>query len=250
MNGSSTIVQSESAPGELAAPMLFGLSQSSGLDFPPLRRRHESGPETPSAQTDELGESEENWEQIVRAYEWRLRAAGGPVLVLGAGNGGLMNALQRRGLEVLGCEPSPRLVCQGRRKYGFDESTLRCGEIEPFLAWLDRIGRKVQAVFLWRILEHIWNPYTLLQKLTRVLDRDRLVIAHVALLAADNAGGVGQGMADENAILQAAERCGLHSEGVDFEDCFTAFVFKRTSVGQGVSARPLASTCPTAASCV
>ncbi len=236
MNASSTFVPSRRATEELAGPLLIGSGRSNGLDLlAPPRPRYKSASEWAPAPLGDFGESEQDWEQIIRSYEWRLKAAGGPVLALGAGEGGLMSALQRCGLEVLGCEPSAPLARLGRRKYGLDESMLRSGEIGAFLAWLDRIGQRVQAVFLWRILEYVFNPYCLWHQLTKVLDDGGLIIAHVALLAADGARGMDQGLADENAIVQTAARCGLELKSVDCnsESSFTAFVFQKPADCQG-----------------
>ena len=172
----------------------------------------------------------ENWEGVVRSYKSRLNAANGLVLVPDAGDGGLMNALRRQGLAVMGCEPSVRLVQLARRKYGLDEHTFRCSEAEPFLEWLNRIGRKAQAVFLSRALEHVLNPGALWHQIANVLDEDGLVIAQVA----DDANEVGQGMANQSAVVRTAAQCGLKLENVDcnFVNSFTALVFKKTPIGQ------------------
>ena len=171
----------------------------------------------------------QNWDEIVRSYKPRLHAASGPVLVLGAADGRLMDALRRQGLEVIGCEPSARLTRFARQTYGFDECTLQCSEPDAFLEWLNRIGRKVQAVFLWRVLEHTFNPYILLRQTAAVLDEEGLAIVEVIPPASDDNCKIRFRLTREDAIVQTAIQCGLELESIDcdFDNSFSAFVFQK-----------------------
>ncbi len=216
--------------------LLPDLSQLDGFYFlTPSGLCYGPDPETPAVSSQTAASTVprvEDWEGIARSYKSRLNAADGPVLVPDAGNGVLLDALRRQGLEVMGCEPSARLVQLARRKYGFDEHTFRCSEAESFLEWLNRVGRKAQAVFLCRTLEPFRNPKVLWRQIANVLDQDGLVIAQVE----DDAAVMGQGMVNQNALVRTAAQCGLELENVDcnFANSFTAFVFKKTAMTQCV----------------
>jgi SAM-dependent methyltransferase len=231
MNPAKTLKPESSPPEDSMGQLLPDASQLDDFYFvTPSGSCYRPDPDAPTMWSQPVIASEagkENWEGIARSYKSRLNAANGPVLVLDAGDGELMDALRRQGLLAIGCEPSARRTQRARRKYGFDEHIFRCSEAEPFLKWLNRVGRKVQAVFLCHTLEQVPDPKALWRDLANILDEDGLVIAQVA----EEIAVTGPGMAKQNALVRTAAECGWGLKNVDcnFENSFNALVFKKIS---------------------
>jgi Methyltransferase domain len=231
MNATKTLKQKSSSAEGSMGHLLPDAGQLDDFYFvTPSGLCYRPDPDAPAMWSQPVVASEagkENWEGIARSYKSRLNAASGPVLVLGAGEGELMDALRHQGLLAIGCEPSARRAQWARRKYGFDDHTFRCSEAESFLEWFNRIGRKAQAVFLSRTLERVPHAKTLWQQVANILDEDGLVIAQVA----EGIVLTGQDMAKQHAFVPTAAQCGLKLENVDcsFENSFNALVFKKIS---------------------
>jgi SAM-dependent methyltransferase len=166
---------------------------------------------------------------IVSYYAPWLKAGGDPVLELGAGRGGLMEALRRQGFTVLGCEPAGRLTQLARKAFGFDEQTLHHAEAEDFLKWFDDTGRKAQTVFLWHVLEHIPEPYPLLRRIAGILKDGGLLIGQVPLLDREYIYETHLAFLNEPALHHAASQCGFAVEqfNYDIKNRFMGFVLKK-----------------------
>ena len=120
-------------------------------------------------------------------------------LDIGCGSGGVGYALRQRypACQLWGCELDASAAAQARRHFdhvieqdaqAFDFSSL--GLVRPF-----------DLICLFDVLEHLTNPWKLLQGLHRIAAPD----AHV-LVSLPNVGNI--------ALLQRAEACGLLPAGV------------------------------------
>ena len=158
-----------------------------------------------------------------------LKPEGGPVLELGAGRGGLMEAMRRQGFTVLGCEPAGQLTRLARKAFGFDEQTLHHAEAEIFLKWFRRTGQKAQVVFLWHVLEHIPEPYPLLRQIAGILNDRGLLIGQVPLLDREYVYETHLAFLSEPALHHAARQCGFTVEqfNYDIERRYMAFILKK-----------------------
>ena len=168
-------------------------------------------------------------------YSPWLNPEGGPVLELGAGRGGLMEALRRQSFTVLGCEPAGRLTQLARKAFGFDEQTLHHAEAGDFLKWFRGTGQKAQAVFLWHVLEHIPEPYPLLRQIAGILKEGGWLIGQVPLLDREYIYEAHLAFLNEPALHHAASQCGFAVEqfNYDIKNRFMGFVLKKTPVRRG-----------------
>ena len=172
---------------------------------------------------------------VVNYYAPWLKPEDGPVLELGAGRGGLMEALRRQGFSVLGCEPAERLTELARKAFGFDEQTLHHAEAKVFLKWFGSTRRKARAVFVWHVLEHILEPFPLLRQIGGILQDGGLLIGQVPLLDKEYLYEAHLAFLTEPAIHHAASQCGFAVEqfNYDIENRFIGFVLKKSPVRRG-----------------
>jgi len=166
---------------------------------------------------------------IANYYAPWLKAEGGLLLEIGAGRGGLMEALRRQGFTVMGCEPAVRLAELARNAFGFDEKTLHLAEAEVFLKRLCIARQRAQAVFLWHVLEHIPEPYSLLRRVAGILNDGGFLIGQVPLLDRDYIYEAHLVFLNEPAFHHAALKCGFTVEqfNYDINNRFMGFVLKK-----------------------
>jgi tetratricopeptide (TPR) repeat protein/predicted O-methyltransferase YrrM len=167
---------------------------------------------------------------VVGFYKSRLSPERGLVLEIGAGHGGLMDALRRAGYAVAGCEPSEPLVAQARKNYHFGENVLYCAEASEFVKQVGAAACNVQAVFLWHVLEYLPEPLTLLHALADLLNEDGLIIAQIPLLDREYIRAEHLFFLTEATVAYAAKGCGYSVEATnyDLERKFMAFVLRKT----------------------
>jgi 2-polyprenyl-3-methyl-5-hydroxy-6-metoxy-1,4-benzoquinol methylase len=189
----------------------------------------------PEMSTDEARQLATECAGIVNYYAPWLKVGGDPVIELGAGRGGLMEALRRQGFSVLGCEPSERLAKLARKAFGFEEQIFHNAEAEDFVKWFRGVGQKAQAVFLWHVLEHIPEPYPLLRQIAGILNDHGLLIGQVPLLDKDHIYESHLAFLNEPALHHAARQCGFTVEqfNYDIENRFMGFVLKKSPVRRG-----------------
>jgi SAM-dependent methyltransferase len=173
----------------------------------------------PDLTSEEASALVEGVDGIVRYYKSaaRLDPANGLVLEIGAGRGGLLQALRLHGFGAVGCEPTPHLVRLARKAYGFDEETLQLSDADPFLESFTLAGRPVQAVFAWHVLEHIYQPLPLLRRVARALQKGGVLIAQIPLLNSEQMMPAHLFFMTEATVGFAAEQCGLRVVDVNYD---------------------------------
>jgi len=91
------------------------------------------------------------------------------VLDIGCAGGAFLKAAHDLGFSVVGIEPSSWLCEYGRNNYGLD---LRSGELSDY----DFDPASFDIVFLWDVIEHLPQPFTVLTRVNTLLKDDGLLI--------------------------------------------------------------------------
>ena len=187
----------------------------------------------PTLSQEEARELSAGSDGIVSFYHSRLKPEHGLVLEIGAGRGALVDALRRAGYEALGCEPAEGLVSQARRVYRLERDVLYCLEADRFLQIVAASGRKVQAVFLWHVLEHLHQPLTLLRQIHQVLDDQGLIIAQVPLVEKQYIYPAHLFFLTEPAVKYGASACGciVEETNYDLDRKYMAMVLRKANAG-------------------
>lgn len=95
--------------------------------------------------------------------------AGGEVIEIGCGRGGLLRALLDHGYDATGCEPSRKLVAIARRHYELPPERLLAVTAAELLDALDARRAQPQAFVLWHVIEHLRDALPLLQRCVRMM---------------------------------------------------------------------------------
>jgi 2-polyprenyl-3-methyl-5-hydroxy-6-metoxy-1,4-benzoquinol methylase len=104
------------------------------------------------------------------------------VFELGAGRGCLLRALRNAGYPARGSDPAKLLVQSGHKHFGFDSDVYAHETAAESVEKLKLSGCKLDAIFLWHVLEHISEPLQLIRSLHEILNTNGVVIAQVPLL--------------------------------------------------------------------
>jgi len=115
-----------------------------------------------------------------RKYLESMRSSG-TILDLGGGRGLLTKALHDLGYDVIGCEPSARLVGRAQTLLNLPEERYRCADIENFLDDIQS-NNPIRVAFLWHVIEHLRNPMEILSKISKKISDDGIIIVQGPLL--------------------------------------------------------------------
>jgi hypothetical protein len=170
-------------------------------------------------------------EAIINHYETGLNAADGAILHVGAGRGEFMDTLRQHGFSVMGCEPSPLMAKLACALYGFDPHTLYCCNVEEFLRWAKRIGKKAQAIFFRHGWEHNLELQALMPRMEEILQNGGRIIAVLPPPASGYPREAHLSFLNELALASASCDVNFEIERVDCDEGnrFMAFVLKKTA---------------------
>ncbi len=101
----------------------------------------------------------------------RVRPRKGRLLDIGTAGGSFLGVAQRRGWEVMGCEPNRWLSEWGSRHYGI---TIRPGTVFD----LQLPDASFDVVTLWDVLEHTPDPKAVLRECRRLVKPDGLLVVN------------------------------------------------------------------------
>ena len=184
-----------------------------------------------------VGESESELKLLLDActgtvdfYRARLdKITDGRVCEIGAGRGGLLAALKRRGYRVLGCEPSHELCRLAETQFGLLPEELLHGTADVLLARIEEEKLSVRAFFLWHVIEHMIDPVATMRRIAGCCRPGDLVIAQCPLLRPDYVFPEHYFFMTEPTILALAGAAGFHLEQIDYDHDrgFIAFALAR-----------------------
>ena len=95
--------------------------------------------------------------------------SGKTILDIGCGTGYFLNYMQKKGYQTLGLEVSEEARTFGKQNFGL---TI----LPPDHLLNDKIDRQYNVITLWHVLEHIYDPKFYLQKISKILDDDGVLI--------------------------------------------------------------------------
>lgn len=95
----------------------------------------------------------------------------GTILDVGTAGGSFLGVAQRRGWQVLGCEPNRWLSAWGSEHYGV---TIRPGTVFE----MELADASFDVVTLWDVLEHTPDPAAVLRECRRLLKPDGLLVVN------------------------------------------------------------------------
>ncbi len=97
----------------------------------------------------------------------------GSLLEIGSGKGRFLQQARRAGFEVFGIEPSARSYKISTKLYGSIASSKTLDE------FIDVNRKKFDVIFLWHVFEHLPDPHITLEKISRILADDGIVLMAV-----------------------------------------------------------------------
>jgi 2-polyprenyl-3-methyl-5-hydroxy-6-metoxy-1,4-benzoquinol methylase len=124
-----------------------------------------------------MAESSEDIEKMVAGQEGRCvllerHARKGRALDIGSGDGRFLLCLKRRGWDVKGCELIERMAEYQRTKLGIE--TKACDLIAASYP-----AEHFDAITLWSVLEHLYDPFDTLVEIRRIMKPDGTLIISV-----------------------------------------------------------------------
>ncbi len=172
-------------------------------------------------------------EGIVRYYKDQLEPPGPGeyAIEIGAGRGGLVQAMRNLGYPVLACEASSQLVEQARKLYGLPQEILSSLEASSFLSLLRQSNIPVKMAFLWHVLEHMEEPMDVLRSIGDLLLDNGYVICQVPLICKEWIYKSHLFFLNELSVAYIAKNCHLdvYSTNYDAKLKYMAFVLKKGS---------------------
>ncbi len=117
-------------------------------------------------------EKEKFWHKWVRsifqilevnktAYLEKYLQPNASVFEIGVGKGNFLSALRNKGYQVAGIEPSKRSFAVASQKLGASIVNCKIEEISSYQS----INKKYNAIVLWHVLEHLQNPFEIIERL-------------------------------------------------------------------------------------
>jgi 2-polyprenyl-3-methyl-5-hydroxy-6-metoxy-1,4-benzoquinol methylase len=103
------------------------------------------------------------------------------VVDIGAGRGALVEALRREDYVPIGAEPAEGLVKRAQAHYGMPAKILQCMTAEAFITQLTAEQKKIDAAFLWHVIEHVKQPAQLLLNIAATLKNEGVIILQAPL---------------------------------------------------------------------
>lgn len=92
------------------------------------------------------------------------------LLDIGCGNGKFVFDANKRGYEAIGIDMSPDRIEKGKNIYGFNNSQLRCINVDDFSS-----EEKFDVITLWDVIEHVESPSMLLESIKKITHKNSLV---------------------------------------------------------------------------
>jgi 2-polyprenyl-3-methyl-5-hydroxy-6-metoxy-1,4-benzoquinol methylase len=83
------------------------------------------------------------------------------VFEIGVGKGNFLSALRDKGYQIAGIEPSRRSFAVASQKLGGSIVNCKIEEISSY----ESINKKYNAIVLWHVLEHLQNPFEIIERL-------------------------------------------------------------------------------------
>jgi len=96
----------------------------------------------------------------------------GRLLEIGCGRGYFLSLAQKNGYTVQGIEIAPDAACYAREKFNIN---VQIGDMEN----MDLASAQFDIITLWHVLEHFYNPVTVLRKVYTMLDENGFLLIEV-----------------------------------------------------------------------